>query len=351
MRKFYILACILAGTALLYQLNIKGESRNIASIPNFKTALIEKLKKNDFSCSGFSPLQTQACLLYVAAKGDMAGQNPEAYYAIEAMNAVPQIASSARYSIELYSLKEKFKIPDNNGEAIAESNVGICGHHATLFLEFMRLMEIPARPVQFYYSANGVRYSHIAAEAFIDGQWRYFDTTWAAFFLKDKNDPFSFASIEELLKGVPVTRFANAAQGWAYQAHALGVDVFDYLTSTPSVVYGYDSGTIKISNITPDTQKIDLSNLPNVIGDNNSDGPFEGIRYSFGPLPGTYAINVKVKASACNDETATFCVDNSCQSIRTDISFDSVKNPGSVYVKSTQNVCYIVLDSIALKKQ
>lgn len=281
----------------------------------------------------------------------MAGKNPEAYYAIEAMNAVPQIASSARYSLQLHALNDKFKIPDNDGKSIAQSHIGICGHHATLFLELMELMEIPARPVQFYYSINGVRYSHIAAEAFIGGQWRYFDTTWAAFFLKDEKDPFSFASADELLKGASVTRVANAAQGWAHQALAQDLDLFDYLTANPSVVYGYDSGTVKISDIPSSAQKIDLSNLSNVIGDSNNDGPFEGIKYSFGPLPGIYAINVKAQASACRDEAATLCVDSTCQPIRTDISFASVKNPGSMYLRSTQNVCYIVLDSIALKKQ
>jgi hypothetical protein len=162
-------------------------------------------------------------------------------YAIKAANLVVTLLPSGRYSLANRVQGINFEKPGTDAEVCLDKGYGICGNHTATFLELMKLMGVEARAVQLFYRSDLGRGSHIAAEAKIRGRWRFFDTTWGAFFTKDGdfNHLMSFSDVQTQ----PYVRTDYATNLWGLVARQ-SVDPFDYIASAKSGVYGYDIGDI-----------------------------------------------------------------------------------------------------------
>lgn len=80
---------------------------------------------------------------------------------------------------------------------------GFCGTRSSLFVRMMSLENIPARRFNMYdFPTAGS--SHACAQAYWDGQWHFFDVTYAGVFMKDGD----VASWEEIV-GDPVSALEN----------------------------------------------------------------------------------------------------------------------------------------------
>ena len=54
-------------------------------------------------------------------------------------------------------------------------------------MKLFELVDIPARTVEFYFSYGGKRRNHIGVEVFLDGDFRYVDPTYSAYWVpRDK---------------------------------------------------------------------------------------------------------------------------------------------------------------------
>ena len=176
----------------------------------------------------------------------------------------------------------------------------------------------------------------------------------------DLDGPLEIESVKNIILNPGKYKLVeNSAQSWRLNFGGFsGFDAFEHFKYSPSIVYGYDSGTIYINDISPNDQKINLQSLPNYIGDNIDDGQFEGIRYEFPVLKGKYTFNIKAPRirGSCGNESK-LCVNDSCVPItklrkkenkQTDIA---VTDPSSIHILSSDNSCYVVLKEIGFIKQ
>lgn len=357
-----LLAALIAGVASMFK---KDSGPAMLPPDRFAQVMATKIAAHDFDCSEFTPLQSHACKIYqgaMAIAGTPDSEAFKAYYAIEAMNAVPYIASSARYSLRKTLMKEDFKSPGRTANDFARAGYGICGEHAILFTGLLDQVGIKNRMIQLFYTKDGQRNIHVAAEVFINGQWRFFDSTWSAFFLKNPADPLSFASIAELLSGIRAKPVKNHAQTWGYQ-YSRSLDPYEYLTANPSVIYGTDSGVIRLSDVNPSDKAIQLNSIPKFIGDKIDDGPYEGVSLAFNPLPGDYQFAIDVRKMACDKlDTAQVCIGHECLPLGAAQRADKkdkahkvlkfqVHNPDGIYISAPDaNRCFISLESISFSK-
>lgn len=357
--------CLVALASIAISAFKKNSDPTMLPPERFVQAMTTKIAAHDFDCSEFTPLQTHACKIYqsaLAVAGSTDSEAFKAYYAIEAMNAVPHIASSARYSLMKTLMRDEFNSPGRTANDIARAGYGICGEHGILFTGLLDQAGIKNRMIQLFYTKNGQRNIHVAAEVFINGQWRFFDSTWSAFFLKNPAEPLSFASIAELLSGIKVKPVKNHAQTWGYQ-YSRSLDPYEYLTANPSVIYGTDSGVIHLSDVSPSDRAVQLNSIPKFIGDKLDDGPYEGVSLAFNPLPGDYQFSIDVRKMACDKlDTAKICISQTCVPLRAAQRIDKkdkahkvlkfqVHNPDSIYISApVANRCFIALESIKFSK-
>lgn len=352
------------------------QERGTLPSEQFLSIVNQRLATSDLSCDGFSDMQEQACRIYQTAfamyglpckgayasnkKGcfiDRSGPATAPYskdkfalvYAMSAMNRVPIIISTSRYRLAR-ALMEKNKFdPGSDPEAIAKARYGICGHHAAFFIALLESVGIKARAAQIYYHDHGIRNSHIAAEAFIGGKWRYFDSTFSGVFLSDPNDPFSVVSLEEVLKDGNAVRVANDSLPWVYWS-GTGFDNFAYTKLHPSVVYNYEQGEIFLSDIDVEKGVIPLNDIPNYLGDPADNGPFLGVTYAFPPISGKRTFTFDIAAISGCDAKARLCVNDACASLA-DTGQDTIRittaGAERMRVESPMTpVCYVTLNAI-----
>lgn len=161
--------------------------------------------------------------------------------ALAIMNYIQNRVSSTQYG---YMKRFKETLPIND-EEILEKEAGICGQHASLFLNLATRLGLTARSVEFYWPGKNVPLSHAAAEVLIGKQWVYFDISWGTYFQKDihadktkrKVNALSISEILELKNPMEhaVTNSANLA---FFQQTVGGIDPFSYLKKGVQVHLG-----------------------------------------------------------------------------------------------------------------
>lgn len=335
------------------------ENADATKTPERPAAFVEFLKKRidnkNFDCSDLGHLDRHVCLIFQTSMGiepDIASARFKTYFAVETMNIVSNLVSSARYSLIKRLQGDQFQRPGSDAEQCLDVGYGICGNHAATATAILERVGITTRAVQFFYGTQSKRASHIAIEANIDG-WRYFDTTWGAFWFHDVEDPIaSIISVEEIMK--PRKHFAayNKAQSWSIKSN-YSQNIFEYIELNPSIVYGYDNGTVSIINPSPKLGELDLSHIPGFIGDNIDDGKFEGVSFKFRPVDGeaTFLLNARAIAGCASNDNK-ICINSQCELIKNDQKHYEItfKDASHIFIDSGQdNLCYFVFDNISIR--
>jgi hypothetical protein len=271
-------------------------------------------------------------------------------YSISVSNAVPILISVATKTFKLAS-KKSFHEPGSDPELCFKGRFGSCGNQAAVALMLFHNAGFKARPVQFYYEENGVRLSHIVPEVFINGKWRLIDTTYGSFWIKNvQKIPFEVASTEEVLDSKinpEIKRFDNnALLPRVFYSQILQQNPFGYLAGTASILRG-GVGSIKLKFSNSNGEEL-FSHKPNYIGDNLSDNNKEGVNYTFESDGGDYLIQLNTLVTGGNEKLINICIDDVCKKFSKDIRnyIFKVKNPKKLYVKSDQDVGYVVLSSL-----
>lgn len=271
-------------------------------------------------------------------------------YAIGVANTVPILSSTANRNFHL-TMDENLVEPGSDPEICLQVRRGSCGNQTAVGLGLFERAGFTARPVEFYYTMNGDRQSHIVPEVLIDGRWRMIDTTYGAYWATSTaGDPFALLSTQQIIKD------AQAPETWNDALRPYGVydavgssEPFAYLTNDPQVVRG-GVGTITIDIDTPAGEDL-FHHLPNFVGDNLPDGSSQGLDYRFtGATEDVSAVTVKVAGSAiAGDAPASLCIDDTCEPYSNDRDqYDfAVSKPNRMYLQSDAEVAYLVLASVS----
>ena len=96
--------------------------------------------------------------------------------------------------------------------------------------------------------------------------------------------------------------------------------------------------------------EIDLSHIPNFIGDNNADGDFESGSYQLTNQP-MRKLEISISGvGGCSTGNEMICVNGDCQKIASKhLTFSDVPANASLHIKSAQPVCYTVFDKISFQ--
>jgi hypothetical protein len=175
------------------------------------------------------------------------------YAALSAMNYLQANLSSARASY--LGLADYKKL--SRTEFCLIHKRGACGNQVEAFIDIMKALDIPARPVQVYYETNGKRFSHIVAEVEWDNRWHMLDITWG--FITHNGDPMSTLSYKEAReRGTTDGLHNNANAMRVFKSHE---PIFDYLTKGDTVIDGFGSVHIPLQGNT-----FNFADLPNYVG-------------------------------------------------------------------------------------
>ena len=142
----------------------------------------------------------------------------------------------------------------------------------------------------------------------------------------------------------------NALLPYALYSEVVPQNPFGYLEGTASILRG-GVGSITLTLSNPVGKEV-FDQKPNYIGDNLPDDKSDGVSYTFGSRDGEYQIQLKVSAIGGNEQLIYICIDTSCINYSKEIdSYKfSVHNPKRLYIKSDQDVGYVVLSSIDWNK-
>jgi hypothetical protein len=192
---------------------------------------------------------------------------PHAYtVTMAALNYVQANVSSAIYA---YRSANGLSAPTTAEEALAEQ-AGICGNQVEVFLEVLHRLGETAIPAQFFFTADGSRQNHVAAEVQWSGKWHFVDVSYGAVFWKKAG---SLLSLATLLKDPDPMRWAhrNELDAWTGSALLKGWHPYAYLegfTKRQVVYQGSGSATPTRAAGTRSTTGVayDLTLLPDYVG-------------------------------------------------------------------------------------
>lgn len=331
---------------------------------DFRDLITDRIVAGNLDCNFALKIEELACLAFQAAvgayeaKGFAVGQkksyaahreNISTLYAIEVTNQIVTVLPGSRYMLAYRAMGlEDIAHPGTDAELCLDLGYGACGNHVATFLELTRLMGIVARPVQFFYSKPGRHHSHIVAEAHLNGAWRFFDVTWGAFYAESR-DIYRPLSTEQI---IALDAESKTRLRISYDTNVFGMverqktDVHEYLSHFDSLIYGYDSGEIWIGVDRFSDDMVNLGDIPGFIGDNQDDGAFEGIRYTF-ENPPLQRMSVTVSGvGGCADDSR-ICLNKDCREVKAlTHEFQGIPAGAQLRIEATLPVCYAVLQSI-----
>ncbi|GKQ53940.1 hypothetical protein BRSPCE3_47950 [Bradyrhizobium sp. Ce-3] len=270
-------------------------------------------------------------------------------YATQVAAAVPVLISSA--DREFLNLNGAFAEPGTNPDLCIEARHGICGNQTWVGIELLKLADLKARPVEFYYNDEGQRLNHVIPEVLIDGGWRPIDTTYGGYWIDSTPGvPFALRTLEEVLdKSISGTKLMRnrALLPYAFYEKTRQFDPFSYLHADAAIIRGGE-GTITLS-LTSKRGTETFQAIPNFLGDNVRDGNSIGVSYKFkGPI-GNYKVTVNVAGTGQEgDQPIRICLDGSCRNFSSDQHQYQflARQPKSLTLKSDADVAYVVLQSI-----
>jgi hypothetical protein len=84
---------------------------------------------------------------------------------------------------------------DNEYTWYAE-RTGLCGARSKLFVKMLEFLNIPAQTIDMY-DFPDARIGHVAAQAWYEGKWHFFDVTWWGGYFLNGSDIMNFEKILE----------------------------------------------------------------------------------------------------------------------------------------------------------
>lgn len=369
---------------------LTADASSIKVTPKTVPELIaDQIQSGDISCPASDTLTYEACLLFQGALGtwqrvDMPYECPDVVgdkfeksqlspkpgrklspndalratksacfgylYAIAVANLTPIIISTSNRTFQM-ATDHKFIEPGSDATLCVIARHGICGNHAAVGQALFEKAGIEARPLEFYYEADGQRLSHIIVEAHIDGHWRPVDTTYGAYWPSSQLDqPFRLTSTEELLgkteKKIGPT-WNEALLPYGFYSSISKPNYFNYLEANADVIRG-NAGDITLKIVSNKGSET-FSNLPNFIGDNKADNKFNDLKFRLKSDKYKYRLTLDVLGSAFSTSDPVFiCIDQSCEQYSKEKSeyIFNVQKPSSLYLKTKMDVAYVVVKSL-----
>ena len=271
-------------------------------------------------------------------------------YAIGVANLTPVLVSTSNRTFQL-ATGHRFPEPGSNAHLCVEARHGICGNHAAVGQALFEKAGIESRTVEFYYSDDIQRLSHIIVETYIGGDWRPIDTTYGAYWPNNENgQPFKLMTTDELLsnkanRANPVRNEALLPYGF-YSSFAKP-HYFDYLDASADIVRG-NQKTISLAMNNKKAKEV-FTNIPNFIGDNKADNEFNPLTYRLISNKSKYRLTLTTAGSAFSSNGPVFiCVDKLCEkysSAKAEYVF-TVEDPSMLYLETGMDVAYIVMKSL-----
>lgn len=268
----------------------------------------------------------------IVNKGNYENVNNNPWYkylvTLSAMNYVQSRLSPYIYGDLLK--KNPQELPSNTETALV-SGAGICGNHIQAFIDLLRMFDLRARPVEFYYkNSDGKRVNHIGAEVFYNNHWNYIDVTYGTFFRKSNTNYYDLLAIDEILKldnyqNYKITNEANLL----FQVYPpIGATNLEYLTARERDIVVNGQGTIKpdliaLNGLTQYT----IKNIPLHFGTFvTTAGDLGNLKYLLNQVNNHQKeLIINIKANACN----TGKIRLSTQSKKKLIDISTIK-PGKV---------------------
>lgn len=249
--------------------------------------LAGKLETNLY-CQYKDAFKQNACMTEHAVQGinhslgdNLSKDDLDIYRALEAMNLVQTLAGSGRYNYLASTSQGALALPMNEQSQMLKRGYGICGNHQAMFLEIMKLLNVEARSVDFYYiDAQEHPCSHAAAEVKIANKWRYVDITWGSIWVKEKNNLSSLLSLEEVLNHEG--QVMSGINSWYlhFKYPRFVSDPLEYLQSKRLQILRNKGGLLIVPLV---NNQVKLDGLPKYIGANSLTA--QPLRMKFDNLP------------------------------------------------------------------
>jgi hypothetical protein len=259
------------------------------------------------------------------------------YAAVEAATRVRSALSSGRYAY----LTLRGNLPSGS-ESCLEEGAGICGNQVEAFLAIMDALGIDARPVQFFYTTNGVRESHIAAEVFFLDSWRFIDVTWG-FVAPPDGGGVAFKSLAEIRAQPGTALLENSLDAWSLFARASHVDPMAYLRRPDVDIVVDGMGTVSI-RVPSGSEVIErFSHVPNYVGDNS---PEPDIRHTSLRViaDGKYRVSLRLSGQAgCRPEEGDrLLINGKAFSVTSPSVVFDMDHEAMLSMRTRQQTCYVV---------
>lgn len=317
----------------------------------------EQVETGDTDCPEDSEVTHEACLLFQGAlyarggdltdlesirtaPGDADFQNQ---YAIALARTVPILSSTDNYGFQTAVLGDEFEAPGSDAEVCLQVRHGICGNQSAVALALFEEAGMLAQPAAFYYldPVTRRRNAHVAVEVYIDGAWRYVDTTYGTYWPTEDG----LATLDEIL--VMDDPRSSAVQMKALlpklDLTVVNHPAFEYLEVEADVIRG------RIGTIHLDDPTEDFANIPGHVGDNQADGrSASGMTFEIA-VPSDGVLVVETVAAGGSDN-ASLCLDDVCLPIEmapATFEFPASGPRALLRVRTTEDTAYVVLKSLS----
>ena len=272
----------------------------------------------------------------------------ESLMVIEALNLTNILISTPRNAYHLRHFASDFRKPGVDSEVCLDLGYGLCGNHVAVFMDLLKALDIESRTIRFYFIVGGFRYSHIAVEALISGQWRFLDPHYGRVWIKTDSDKIDLATYEEI-KSIPSRYKELSIQTSLWNMISKNHAEKDhFLISSDLIMIKASSGAVNISNNYVGDGVVSLKHLPSYVGDNTSDR-LPGLAYDLNLGEGTHQVNFDTRGVGGCDENSLFCVADQCKPIDSDNLSFQIQAKSRVEVKSAKPICYAVLNDITFE--
>jgi hypothetical protein len=285
---------------------------------------------------------------------------PHAYtVTMAALDYVQANVSSAIYA---YRSAHGLSAPTTAEQALAEQ-AGICGNQVEVFLEVLHRLGLTAIPAQFFFTADGQRQNHVAAEVRWSGAWHFVDVSYGAVFWKQAGKLLSLAA---LLKDPAPMRWAhrNELDAWTGSALLKGWHPYAYLQGfTKREVVSQGSGTVTptrtASPRSGSATAYDLTLLPDYVGVGQPyAGQDVGVSFALATPATATAVTLTVRTTGCPSGggsvhlgTTTAALDDVPPSGEFTMTIPKAQRGRTVTLSVTPGVagtpCVVVIDGLA----
>lgn len=319
--------------------------------PLTPVAASDKLSEAALYCQYQDPFKQYACMTEHAVQGinytlgkALSKNDLDIYRAVEAMSLVQNVASSGRYNYLAQRHPTTLALPMDKQSRMLKRAYGLCGNHQAMFLEIMQLLQVKARPVDFYYVDDaGQPCSHAAVEVKIGKKWRYFDITWASIWVRERDNLSSLLSLEEVRRqqGIRLSGLNSWYLHFKYP-HRLS-DPLQYLTASSLQILKNKGGLLVVP---VRNNEINLSQLPRYVGRISPTSTPLRMALASIPYPMDAIIDVQGVGGLCTRSFLSTSVGR--YPVRQGKMLIRVRPGSTLAIQGKDDICYAVIKTLAL---